>query len=262
MNCVLKRNRKKDAGSGEEWFRESFADEYLWLYAHRSDAEAVEQVKTAVRLVPFEREQKVLDVACGTGRHMLALARRGARMTGVDLSKTLLAAARRKFKESGMQASFVHRDMRALDYKEQFDGAMMWFTSFGYFPKKIDDRRVLQGISDSIRPGGWWWIDLPNPIWLEDNLVKESHRTVVGPRGKADVFENRRIHKGRVQKIMRIVDASGEKKLAEDVRLYYPEEFGNLIKRSGLQSTGIIGDYDGSALTSANPRQIWFGSKK
>ena len=66
----------------KNWFEKSFQEDYLWLYAHRSDREATAQVRTAIRNLPFKPGQKVLDIACGAGRHMLAFARKGAIVTG------------------------------------------------------------------------------------------------------------------------------------------------------------------------------------
>lgn len=216
----------------------------------------------ALRLLPYKKGQRVLDLACGAGRHVMALARRGARVTGVDLSQALLGAARQKLRESGIKASLVRKDMRQLDYVGRFDGAMMWFTSFGYFPNKKDDKIVLRNLSAALKPGGWWWIDLPHPDWVRNNLVPESTRTEHGPHGKATVSEKRWIANGRVKKKMLITDADGEKILYEDVRLYQPEEFAGMIKGAGLQAAGVIGNYMGEALTPDRPRQIWFGTKR
>ncbi len=250
-----KKHRKK------EWYRDSFSGEYLWLYAHRSDREAQKQMATALKILEYQKGQRVLDLACGAGRHALALAKRGARVTGVDLSSELLSIARQKIKDKGYTASFKRQDMREIGYENRFDGVMMWFTSFGYFPNKRDDRKVLRNVLKALRPGGWWWIDLLNPAWLEKTLVKNSERTVEGPNGTVRVIETRSIAGGHVKKTTRIVDRGQEKIFKENVRLYNPEQFGTLLHSVGLSAKGVLGDYDGTALTSKTPRQIWFGEK-
>jgi ubiquinone/menaquinone biosynthesis C-methylase UbiE len=245
----------------QNWFRESFLDDYLWLYAHRSDSEAFRQAKVAVNLLPFEKGQKILDVACGAGRHILAFARLGAQMTGVDLSPLLIKAARKKLKEKGIYAKLINQDMRKLSFQEEFDGVTMWFTSFGYFPTMADDRIVLKGVYGALKPGGWWWIDLPNPSWLAKNIIGETRRTKKGPFGKADIHEKRKISGGRVIKHTCLEDLKGKREFVESVRLYRPEQFGSLIKSAGLKAIGVLGDYEGKALTSEKPRQIWYGLK-
>ena len=115
--------------SKENWFRQSFDEDYLWLYAHRSDREGADQVRVAIKHVSFAKGQKILDIACGGGRHMLAFAKRGARVTGVDLSSTLLKIATEKFKKAGLKARFLLNDMREINFKGRFDGVTLWFTS-------------------------------------------------------------------------------------------------------------------------------------
>lgn len=243
------------------WFRQAFREDYLWLYAHRSDREAAGQVKTALRLLPFKAGQKLLDIACGAGRHMLAFARAGAVVTGIDLSPPLLRLAREKLDKAGCRAVFKRLDMRKLDYKARFDGATMWFTSFGYFPTMADDQRVLSGLSAALKPGGWWWLDLPHPAFLENNLVPRSKSNRRGPNGPAEVTETRIIRGHRVIKTIEIIDPAGKRVYKEYVRLYRPERMGQMVHRAGLSTDGILGDYDGSALTGSSPRQIWFGRK-
>ncbi|MFH1699156.1 MAG: class I SAM-dependent methyltransferase [Candidatus Zixiibacteriota bacterium] len=258
----MKKDKNNVIKKRQNWFRESFSDDYLWLYAHRNDSEANRQAKVALKLLPFRKGQKVLDVACGAGRHIVAFARLGARMTGVDLSPVLIETARNKIKDKGVHAKLINQDMRRLDFKDEFDGATMWFTSFGYFPSIADDKAVLRGIHRALKPGGWWWIDLPNPSWLNKNLIDETQRTKRGPFGKAEIREIRKILNGRIIKNTRIRDRMGTREFYESVRLYHPEQFGSLIKSSRLKAVGVLGDYEGRALTADKPRQIWYGMKE
>jgi SAM-dependent methyltransferase len=247
--------------SGTEWYRDAFAEDYLWLYAHRSEKEASFQVRIAIKHLPFKPGQKVLDIACGAGRHMLAFAQRGAVVAGIDLSKTLVSIARTRFREKGVRATVRHGDMRKLGYSGRFDGATIWFTSIGYFATIAEDQKVIDGLAAALKPGGWWWIDLPNPAYLKANLIPNSTRTCRGPNGRAKVVENRRIAGRRVEKTIVVTDSAGMRKYRESVRLYNPEQFGNIIRKAGLTTDGILGDYDGSPLTSDAPRQIWYGRK-
>jgi ubiquinone/menaquinone biosynthesis C-methylase UbiE len=244
-----------------DWYREAFAEDYLWLYRHRSEKEAIAQVKKAISVLPFVAGQRVLDVACGSGRHMLAFARQGAQVTGLDLSKTLVAEARKRFAEEGLEAVIRRGDMRDLTYRNKFDGATMWFTSLGYFPTQAEDQTVIDGLSRALKSGGWWWIDLPNPAYLVSRLVPQSESVRIGPNGRAHVVETRRLIGRRVEKHIEIHDKAGKRSYVESVRLYRPEQFGAVIRKAGLTTDGILGDYDARALTSNAPRQIWFGHK-
>ncbi len=254
--------KNKDSTTRKDWYRRAFADDYVWLYAHRDEREAQQQVRTAARIVPFAPGQTILDIACGAGRHVLAFARLGARVTGIDLSPTLVKIARSRISETGVTATVRRGDMRVLSYHEKFDGATIWFTSLGYFQTVAEDVRVMKGMAAAIKPGGWWLVDLPNPAYLEKNLIGQSRRMVNGPNGKAIVTESRRIVNRRVEKSTHIDDPAGSRSYIESVRMYRPEQFGALVNAARLVTDGILGDYDGRAMTSDSPRQIWFGRKK
>ncbi len=244
-----------------EWFHTAFSDDYLRLYAHRNDEEADRQVESAVKLVPFQPGQAVLDIACGSGRHMRAFARRGARVTGIDLSPVLVKAARGRLAKEGLRVVVCCGDMRRMTYREKFDGTTVWFTSLGYFAAVSEDRKAIIRLAAALKPGGWWWIDLANPAFVEANLVPHSKRLIDGIDGKAKVTEERRLVGRRIEKKTRIVDEQGPRSYLESVRLYRPEEFGPLIKAAGLKTDGVLGDYDSRALTKDAPRQIWYGHK-
>lgn len=246
----------------KEWFQRAFAEDYARLYAHRSLSQAYRQTGVMVRLVPFSKGQRILDIACGAGRHMLAMVRRGAKVSGIDLSPVLLAQARAIFRSKGVRGGLRQLDMRLLDYDRKFEGGMIWFTSLGYFDKKSDDLKVLEGLARSLVPGGWFWIDQPNRRFLEKNLVPHSKRTIRGPDGMAEVEETRRMTKDRVIKKITITDRDGKRSYEERVRLYSLEDFAAMLKKSGLSPHGLLGDYDGLALTPDSPRQIWFGKKR
>jgi ubiquinone/menaquinone biosynthesis C-methylase UbiE len=248
-------------GKQSEWFHHSFKDDYLFLYSHRAVREATRHISLAIRHVPFEKGQHILDLACGAGRHALAFARRGAIVTGVDLSSVLLKEARTRLRNAGQKATFKQQDMRELSYRSRFDGVSMWFTSFGYFESPKDDFVVLKNIEQALKAGGWWWIDIINPDHLRANIKLESSRQLIGPYGPAQIVEGRKITSTHVIKTIEIADDKGKREYVEKVRLYSPAKFEQVAKRAGLNPQGVLGNYRGESLSPERPRQIWFGLK-
>ncbi|MCI0633966.1 MAG: class I SAM-dependent methyltransferase [Actinobacteria bacterium] len=98
--------------------------------------------------------QRVLDVGCGPGRHALALARRGLRVTGVDLSPDFVALARAAACEEGLEARFEVGDVRELAYDSEFDAAIcLCQGGFGLLGGH-DDADIIERIVRAVRPGG------------------------------------------------------------------------------------------------------------
>jgi SAM-dependent methyltransferase len=109
--------------------------------------------------------QRILDIACGGGRHSLAMARRGALVTGIDLGPAAIATARRRAHKAGLAVEFVQGDVRAMEYEAVFDAATFIFGCFTEMSRH-DAAEVLQRISRSLRPGGMFVLDVYAPCFF------------------------------------------------------------------------------------------------
>lgn len=98
--------------------------------------------------------RRILDLGCGTGNHDLPLARRGHEVTGLDLSSSQLAVARRKAKRARLAIRFVRGDMRTFDLPQTFDAAVCMFGAFGYLLEPSDVVRCLRSVRRHLAPDG------------------------------------------------------------------------------------------------------------
>ncbi len=136
-------------------------DDALWeamtpaLAADMRFARAVNDVDAIVRSVSLRPGARVLDVACGAGVHVVAFARRGYAVTGIDRTLSLLAIARARSPD----VSLVCQDMRTLAFRPAFDLACCLYSSFGYFDEE-SNLRVLENIRNALRPGGTLVLDV------------------------------------------------------------------------------------------------------
>lgn len=110
-------------------------------------------------LVPGRR---ILDLACGGGRHSLAMAQRGAVVTGIDLGPAAIVTARRRAQRAGLTAEFLQGDVRCLSYDAAFDAVTFIFGCLTEMPR-AQAQDVLQRISRSLRPGGRLLFDVYSP---------------------------------------------------------------------------------------------------
>ena len=232
-----------------EWFEEWFGEEYLRLYPHRDDAEADRAVALLVEATGLQPRWRVLDVACGAGRHARAFRAAGARCVGVDLSATLLRIAR------GVTDAFLVRaDMRALPIRSgSMDLTVNLFTSFGYFGREADHATALQEMVATVRPGGWFAIDFLNPATVRDRLVP-CERVAAGGR-EVEVTRALSPDGHHVSKTIRTEGRS----FVERVRLFEPEEIEGMLRRTGVTVRRRFGDYDASPMQPGSPRTILVG---
>lgn len=233
-----------------EWFEEWFGEEYLRLYPHRDDAEAERAVGLILRTVPFRPGWRVLDVACGAGRHARAFHSAGARCVGVDLSQTLLRLARQV-----TAAPLVRADMRWLPIRPgSMDLTVNLFTSFGYFDRDAEHTAALVEMIATVRAGGWFVIDFLNPAAVRRQLVPEETLEVAG----STVRVSRSVSPdGRY--VCKSIRAAEGRHYRERVRLFEPHQMSDMLEAAGVAVRHRFGDYDATPLTSKSPRTILVG---
>ena len=221
-----------------EWFEEAFRADYLRVYPHRDDASATGEVGAWMgRLPGLARGRRVLDLACGAGRHLRAMRAAGILAAGCDLSEDLLAAAAAR--ESHC---LVRCDMRALPFRAAtFDAVTCFFSSFGYFAGEADDAAGLLEASRILSPRGGLLLDLMDAETVRRDLVRRSEREAGGLR----LVEERFLSADgmRVEKSVTLVEGGRERRWKESVRLYAPGEVEGMASAAGFTPAGRFGGH-------------------
>jgi SAM-dependent methyltransferase len=235
-----------------EWFEEWFGEEYLQLYPHRDFAEAEQAVGLILERVGFAPGWRVLDVACGAGRHARAFQAAGAACFGLDLSAALLRVAREV-----TTAPLVRADMRALPIRPgSMDLTVNLFTSFGYFDHDAEHAMALSEMVSTLRPQGWFVIDFLNARAVRRRLVPRETQRVNG----TDVLVDRSVSPdGRY--VCKTIQAEGGRRFTERVRLFGAEEIEAMLAAAGVAVVDRLGDYDASPLLPSSPRTILIGRR-
>ena len=250
-----------DDDTAEPAFDGLFDADYLHFYTgvltdERSDSDA-ELIRALLDLKPG---MAVLDLACGHGRITLELARRGYRMTGLDLSPRSLELAREAAEREELAIDWVRADMREIPTGSEFDAVVSVFTSFGYFEQEQDNQRVLQGVERALAPGGSFLIDVVNLLGLarryQERRWSEEHGVLFLEEFEFDVL------RGRNRARWTLVKQDGARgELVHSLRTYAPHELMAMLERAGLELEGSWGGFDGSELSLDSWRLILLARK-
>jgi SAM-dependent methyltransferase len=156
----------------EDWYAEAFdaaSAEMAWT--DRTGPE----VDRVAKILQTRGDERVLDLACGSGRHSLELRRRGFEVVGADISADLIEIARRDAAEADLEVEFVLADLRELDYEEEFDLVLnLNDGAIGYLESDEENRRSFEVISRALRPGGRNLVQLPNVLYARERLPQRS----------------------------------------------------------------------------------------
>ena len=241
----------------EEWFASWFDSRYYpILYQHRDYSEAEHFLRVLMGALQPPATARMLDLACGRGRHSVFLNRMGFDVTGVDLSPESISDAKAHEND---RLHFHVRDMRLPFELGSFDYVLNLFTSFGYFQDKQDNLKVLGNIRSALSPDGQLVLDFFNVETVIRNLVKSESKTLNGIQ-----FNIRRAHQdGFILKDIEVVDGGRSFLFQERVQALSLEDFRQLTDDAGLEIEKTWGNYDGAPwLPGETPRLILFCQHK
>ncbi len=239
--------------SKSEWFTEWFDSPYYHiLYQNHNEQSAKDFIDNLFqKLTPQYATlhptsyYKILDLACGKGRHSRYMASKGFDVTGTDLSENSIRFAR-QFEAENL--SFFEHDMRKPFRINYFDYIFNIFTSFGYFEKDEDNVRALKCVHDGLKDDGTFILDYFNATWVR-HAMKSNYEEIAGDI----VFHiQKHIDNGHIYKTISFVGEALEighkiKKdftFQEKVRLFTLSDFEQLLDKADLKIVEKYGDYE------------------
>ncbi len=236
-----------------------FDDDYLYFYEDLlSTQRTASETETIWRLCALDHGMGVLDIGCGHGRISNALAQRGTRVMGLDSTERFLEKAREDAAALGVDANYVLGDMRKIEWEQEFDCALIWFTTFGYF-NEIENRKVLENATRALKPGGRLLIEQINRnALLHDGIpsrfiVRRGNDLLidlVNYNGLTDRSETERI----------IVRNGNVRSAKYTVRLYSFSELSGLLTSLGMRTVEAFGQ-GGEPYTLYGKRLITLATK-
>ena len=247
---------------GRLWWEDLFNDDYLRAAEKVTDEQIAREIDFIEDSLGIERGGALLDLACGTGRHAIELARRGYEVVGFDLSLAMLARAGDEAQDREAKLNFVQGDMREMTFDEQFDGVYCWNTSFGFF-EEDKNALVIDRVHSALRAGGLLLLDVIN----RDFLVRQSPSLawfegdgcVCMDEMSVDFITSRM----KVKRTM-MLDDGRSREIEYSMRVYSLHELGKILHDHGFKVCEVSGRLatPGVYFGNESPRTIILAEKR
>jgi SAM-dependent methyltransferase len=237
------------------WFERFFDTDYVaTLRDQKPLRQTRAEVDFLVRSLGLREGGRILDIPCGYGRHASELARRGFPVVGVDLSRAMIAEARRRWTE-GPRLRFLRQDMRRIVFRNEFDAVVNLYTSFGYFAPR-ENEAVLRRMAGALRPGGRILIDHRDPGY--DARLPHLFWYRAGPR--RFILEKRRFERRtNVTESAWLIVTIGHRRVVRKTLRF--QEFSlpqwrRMFRRVGLRFLKAYSGYDGRPYRPVSKRRL------
>ncbi len=248
--------------ASETWYE----DDSFWktwgpiLFSQKRITSAAAEIDGILKLAGILPEARILDLCCGAGRHSLELARRRFRVTGVDRTTEYLAQAEEQAKKEGLEIELVRRDMREFSRPNAFDAAINLFTSFGYFEDEAENRRVVENLFRSLRPGGVLVMDMSGKEVIARNFRERDWQEV---EGGFHLEERKLLNDWERIEARWILFRDNERYEGKtNVRLYAASELKALLLGCGFSEVKAYGSFEGTPYDQTARRLVAVARKE
>lgn len=245
------------------WYVTAYGENYYQAYKGQySPEETRAEVDGVVRRLELAPPARILDLSCGFGRHSVEMARRGFRVTGLDLSPQLLRHARDAANAAHVDVTWVQADMRDIPVPaEPYHAVVSLFSSFGLLGTDEEELKVAQAIARALSPGGRALIETVNREimlrrWKPMRWREQSDGTIVCDKLRFDAATGI-LHSEETTAL-----PDGQRMRSSDqLRLWSFTELALLLRVSGLQSITPFGSLDGEPYTWDSYRMVAVAQK-
>ncbi len=227
----------------KQWYESLFEN-----YAKRYDKECFVQGTLGEcdfieQELNYNKNMRIIDVGCGTGRHSIELSKRGYRITGIDLSESQLTRAKEKAKLCNLKIDFQKLDARKLPFKGEFDAAIMLCEgAFSLMETDEMNFEILKNVTKALKSKGKFIFTTLNGLFPLFHSVNEFYKSVQ-KEGQSQCKEcSFDLMTFRDYNTVVFEDDLGNKKeLKCNERYYVPSEITWHLKTLGYEKIDIFG---------------------
>ena len=237
-----------------QWYRKGWTldiQDMSWVENTKTEVDFV------VRELGLRGDERVLDIACGFGRHSLELARRGFEVVGIDITEVYIQEATNQARREELSADFIVMDMRDPTYRSEFDVVLDMGGGIGFLENDEENLKVFDVVAQALRPGGKHFMDTTNAAHAE--VTFPSSGWEVGERSLSlaafdwDAEKRRMIYTGYMHRFGEVLEKPDLDKPGSSIRLYTVEEIEAITLDRGLRVVKTYGAWN--ADTPASERR-------
>lgn len=204
-----------------------------------SSKQLKKDVDFLVKALKLKKKDKILDIACGNGRHSIELKKRGFNVDGLDFSSYLIGIAQKQADREGLKMNFYTYDIHKINLEKKYNKVYLFFSEFGIF----DANKALKSISKITEKNGLLFLDCDN-IFRVINYLKENPRAPY----KFDFIK------------MELI--AGKEHNGKGVKYYTFPELKKMLKDNNFFISSVYGNYNMDKLNINSQRIIVVGKKK
>lgn len=218
--------------------------------------------------LPKNKDAKILELCCGTGRLTLPIAKNGYDICGVDYTSSMLEQAKVKASEAGLEINFIEADIRTLNLQEKFDLIFIPFNSIHHLYKNEDLFKAFNVVKNHLKEGGLFLLDCFNPN-IKYIVEGEKGQSVIAEYTTNDgreVLIKQTMRYENTTQINRIkwhYFINGEFHSIQnlDMRLFFPQELDSYLEWAGFNVIHKFGSFEEEAFSDNSEKQIFVCKK-
>ena len=214
--------------------------------------------------LPKNKDAKILELCCGTGRLTIPIAKEGYNICGVDYTSSMLEQAKAKANQVGVGIDFIEADIRALDLQGQFDLIFIPFNSIHHLYGNEDLFKALECVKKHLKDGGLFLLDCFNPN-IQYIVENEKEQAIIAEYTTDDgrnVLIKQTMHYESATQINRIewhyfINGKFHSIQNLDMRLFFPQELDSYLKQTGFNIIHKYGGLEGEMFSDESEKQIY-----
>lgn len=237
---ITRRLRMAGIQVDTDWYASAFKPEMAEMTWAENTGREVDRV---IKILKPRGDERILDLACGNGRHALELARRGFDVVGVELAEPLLEVARADAEAAGLDVPYVQGDLRTVEIEGEFDIVLnLNDGAIGYLETDEENERIFATVAKALRRGGRQLMQLPNILHAQRHLPQ---KTWIGGGSSIEILEqvwnesNLCLY-GSMQLLRAGQVFDPEEKIVYRQRLYPVEEIDSIVRRLEMRVSNVF----------------------